>query len=389
MAGEIIGTIVALVKVKNVKPQINPDEHGPARPAGAGAAAGTSDRQALLTRTRLAPSPTGALHLGHARTFLITWWLARQAGAQILLRMEDLDAQRAKPESVQQAYDDLHWLGMDWDEGPGHATCRNKDAPAAGAGSPCAHCSADEYVQSNRRPLYATALGLLAQVGEIYPCVCARADIAAAVAASAGAPHEGDAAVRYPGTCRDRFIDLADAQHQTGKPACWRLRVPPGVVEFDDLIARPQHCDVAADAGDFPLTRFDGTPAYQLACVVDDAAMAIDCVIRGDDLLASTPRQILLYRAMGLEPPRFAHVPLVIGPDGKRLAKRHGESRIAQFRAAGVAPEKIVGWVAWRSGQIDRPSELSAADLVRRFDLAKLPRQRIVLGPEDFAWLRA
>ena len=327
-----------------------------------------------ITRTRLAPSPTGALHLGHARTFLITWWLARQAGAQVIMRMEDLDAGRAKPEAVQQAYDDLHWLGMDWDAGPG-------DAGERGA------APAEEYVQSRRRPLYEAALERLVQGGQIYPCTCTRADIAAAVALAAGAPHESDAHVRYPGTCRGHYATRAEAE-ATGKSACWRLTVPVGPVRFDDLIAGPQSFDVAQDAGDFPLTRFDGTPAYQLACVVDDAAMAMDCVIRGDDLLSSTPRQILLYRALGLPVPAFAHVPLVIGPDGTRLAKRHGESRIAQFRERGVAPEKVVGWVAWRSGQIAAPRPMRAADLVGHFDLDRLPRQRIVLAPDDLAWLQ-
>jgi len=329
-----------------------------------------SDSHVPFFRTRLAPSPTGALHLGHARTFLITWWMARQAGAAVIMRMEDLDAQRAKPASVQQAYDDLDWLGLDWDQGP-----QAQDTPG------------DLYVQSHRQAFYAAALEALEKAGHIYPCVCTRADIAAAVAASSGAPHEDDAQVRYPGTCRGRFATCAAAQQHTGKPACWRLTVPDGTVAFTDAIAGPQSFDVAGVVGDFPLTRFDGTPAYQLACMVDDAAMDIDWVIRGDDLLSSTPRQILLYRALGRTPPHFAHVPLVIGPDGQRLAKRHGESRIAQFRAAGVPPEKVVGWAAWRSGQIARPCALAARDLIAPFDLAKLPRERIVLGPDDFQWL--
>jgi glutamyl-tRNA synthetase len=334
-----------------------------------------SDSILSFERTRLAPSPTGALHLGHARTFLITWCLARQARAEIVMRMEDLDATRAKPESVRQAYDDLRWLGIDWDEGP---FCRK----------PTANATDDaQYVQSNRRALYDTTLDLLAKIGAIYPCVCTRADIAQTVAASIAAPHESDALIRYPGTCRDLFADLSDALTKTGKPACWRLRVPEGAVTFDDAIAGPQCFDVAAEVGDFPLSRFDGTPAYQLACVVDDAAMAIDCVIRGDDLLSSTPRQILLYRAMGLAPPQFAHVPLVVGPDGKRLAKRHGESRIAQFRADGVPSEKIVGWVAWRSGQIAAPQAMTADELLAAFDIRKLPRHRIMLTEADLAWL--
>jgi len=335
--------------------------------------------------TRLAPSPTGALHLGHARTFLITWWLARQAGARIHMRMEDLDMARARPDSIQQAYDDLHWLGMDWDayEETRNATCETRN----------------EVVQSERLALYAEALEILWRAGAAYPCTCTRADIAASVAASASAPHETDAQPRYPGTCRDKFAaaaslaeTLAAVHAATGKPACLRLRVPPGPVAFDDLLAGPQSFDVAADAGDFPITRFatptDLPPAYQLACVVDDQAMGIDLVIRGADLLPSTPRQILLYRALGHAPPRFAHVPLVIGLDGKRLAKRHGESRIAQFRAAGVSAERIVGWVAWRSGQMDTPREISAREMIAQFDITRLPGQRIILGTDDLAFLR-
>lgn len=351
--------------------------------------------------TRLAPSPTGALHLGHARTFLITWLLARQAGAKIYMRMEDLDAGRAKPESVRQAYDDLHWLGLDWDayqEGP---TAERQE----------------EVVQSQRLALYQAALEALWQRGRVYPCICSRADIAAAVAGSASAPHEAEAV--YPGTCRGRFSAYAESGQTTvqvaaqilaatGKAACFRLRVSDdGPVAFTDLFAGPQCVNVGVDAGDFPVTRFyqpqfpnhlvtlpllhpvpSLPPAYQLACVVDDHAMGIDLVIRGDDLLPSTPRQIVLYGVLGWQAPRFAHVPLVVGTDGKRLAKRHGESRIAQFRAAGVTPERIVGWAAWRSGQIGVPRELSARVLLEGFDVTRVPRERVVLTAEDLAWLR-
>jgi glutamyl-tRNA synthetase len=324
-----------------------------------------------FTRTRLAPSPTGALHLGHARTFLITWWLARQARAQIVMRMEDLDTGRAKPESVQQAYDDLRWLGIDWD--------------------------GNIIVQSSRLHLYAAALEQLWADDKIYPCTCRRADIAAAVAGAASAPHDTDVSIRYPGTCsatrhatfgRMNIADtVATIRGATGKEVCWRLRVPPGEIRFDDALAGPQSFDVATDSGDFPLTRFDGTSAYQLAVVVDDHDLAIDMVIRGDDLLSSTPRQLHLYHALGWKAPAFAHAPLVVGTDGKRLAKRHGESRIAQFRAAAVPPEKIVGWSAWRSGQISAPQPLSAKDLIKTFDHAKIPPTRITLTATDLAFL--
>jgi glutamyl-tRNA synthetase len=340
-----------------------------------------------FTCTRLAPSPTGALHLGHARTFLITWWLARSAGARIILRMEDLDSRRAKPASVRQAYDDLRWLGIDWDAGPPDAGGLH-DQPAS-----------DEYVQSCRREFYEAALDRLWEREAIYPCTCSRAEILAAVAQSAGAPQEGDVEIRYPGTCRPtgEYTDARrDARHaqaeyvqqETGKPFCWRFHVADETVTFTDAVHGAQSWNVHADCGDFPVTRFDGTPAYQLAVVVDDAAMGVDMVIRGDDLLGSTPRQLLLARVLGLPEPRYAHVPLVVGPDGKRLAKRHGESRIAQFREHGVSAAAIVGWVAWRSGQIDRPAPMEARELIGRFDLTKLPREQVIMTAEDLAWLR-
>lgn len=340
----------------------------------------------MFTCTRLAPSPTGSLHLGHARTFLITWWLARQVGATILMRMEDLDSRRARPETVRLTYEDLRWLGMDWDQGPPDSFT----GPHAGSGG--------EFVQSRRLEHYAAAIERLWRSGAIYPCVCTRADIAAAVAESAGAPQEGDVQVCYPGTCRHRLdrLDrgrlssveaLAVVRHETALPACWRLRVPDRSIAFDDGLHGLQAWNVDADSGDFPITRFDGTPAYQLAVVADDAAMAVDCVIRGDDLLSSTARQILLYEALGWSVPRFVHVPLVVGADGKRLAKRHGESRIAQFRERGVTAERIVGWAAWRSGQIASPSEMRADELVTSFQLARVPTTPLTLEEADVKWL--
>lgn len=341
-----------------------------------------------FTRTRLAPSPTGALHLGHARTFLITWWLARQAGAEIVLRMEDLDAGRARPDAIAQTYEDLRWLGMDWDRGP-------EEASGGKAGD------VETFVQSHRLAKYGAVLEALWTKKVIYPCTCTRAEIAAAVAASVGAPQEGDALYRYEGICRERWIEragqplaevAAQVARETGKKVCWRLRVAGGVMSFVDQIAGAQGVDVWRDVGDFPLTRFEGpppAPAYQLACVADDHAMGIDAVIRGDDLLASTPRQLLIYQAMGWRAPAFAHVPLVIGADGKRLAKRHGESRIAQFRAAGVPAETMVGWVAWRSGQVDKPRPMRARELIAAFDLSRLPHERVVIGPADLAYLHS
>ena len=185
--------------------------------------------------------------------------------------------------------------------------------------------------------------------GRIYPCTCTRADIAHPPSPPRQHPHDSDVQVRYPGTCRGRYASLADAQ-ATGKPVCWRVAVRPTFRR--DALRRPHRRPAVfrrrPGCRRFPPHAFQRTPAYQLACVVDDAAMGIDCVIRGDDLLSSTPRRILLYHALGLPVPQIAHVPLVIRADGHRLAQRHGESRIAQFREHGVPSERIVGWAAWR-----------------------------------------
>jgi len=250
---------------------------------------------------RLAPSPTGALHLGNARTFLWAWLSARSQRGRILMRIEDLDTPRVKPGVVQKLLDDLRWLGLDWD--------------------------GDVVTQSARRDFYDARLADLRP--NLYPCGCRRADIAAAQSA----PNEGDSELRYPATCRDRA---------PATPVAWRLRVPPGTVDFDDLVHGAQSFDVERTVGDFVVAKADGWPAYQLAVVLDDIAMGVTEVVRGDDLLPSTARQLLIYRLLGATPPRTGHAPLVVGPDGRRLAKRHGESRLAELRDKGVAPDRIV-----------------------------------------------
>ena len=262
-------------------------------------------------RGRLAPSPTGALHLGNARTFLIAWLRARSLGGSVVLRMEDLDHPKNKPGAAEGALEDLRWLGLDWDEGPD-------------VGGPCG-----PYVQSLRRPLYAKAIEKLVADGRAYPCVCARRDVEAAQSA----PHEGET-LFYPGTCRGRFATWGEALAATGgRLPAWRFRVRDGeTASFDDVFAGPYSQDVSAFCGDFVLARDEGGAGYALAVCVDDAAMGVTEVVRGDDLLDATPRQLLVYRALGLEPPRFLHVPLVVGRDGRRLAKRHGDTRIAAFR---------------------------------------------------------
>jgi len=301
-------------------------------------------------KTRLAPSPTGALHLGNARTFLLTWLWARQEGARIALRVEDIDGPRVKQGASEQALSDLRWLGLDWDEGP--------------------------IVQTERIPLYEKALARLGA----YPCVCTRKEIESAASAPHGPEDEGP---RYPGTCRGRFSSGAEAREKTGRDPAWRFPVSEGAVHFLDDLAGEQSVDVARTTGDFVVYKASG-PAYQLAVVVDDAAMDVTHVIRGDDLLSSTPRQLLLYEKLGLAPPGFAHVPLVVGEDGRRLAKRHGDTRLSLYREAGVAPERVLALLARWSGL---PERASARELVSDFDWKKVPRERVVFTPEDDRWL--
>ena len=310
---------------------------------------------------RLAPSPTGGLHLGHARTFLIAWLAARSAGGRVVLRIEDLDAARAREEAVGGAIDDLRWLGLDWDEGP----------DVGGSSSP--------YVQSRRMRAYGASLERLKRADLVYPCTCTRADIARA----ASAPHAEDEGPTYPGTCSGR--SAADADGLAGRPFAWRFRVPPGPVGWDDLFLGPMGLDPARVGGDFVVARSSGPISYQLAVVHDDSAMGVTRVVRGDDLVASTPRQVLLYRALGLEPPRFGHVPLAIGPDGRRLAKRDGSVKIAALRESGDDPRRLVGRLAQSCGWSDEPIPSTPRDWVGRSSLGAIPRSPWVVTPEEWA----
>ncbi|PIE22884.1 MAG: tRNA glutamyl-Q(34) synthetase GluQRS [Planctomycetota bacterium] len=304
---------------------------------------------------RLAPSPTGALHLGNARSFLLAWLSVRSRGGALLCRVEDLDGPRTKEGAAEQAIDELSWLGLDWD--------------------------GEAQLQSLRLPRFEVALDHLRRKGLVYPCVCTRSEIER----SQSAPQEAlDHGTRYPGTCRGRFASAEEARAATGREPAWRFRVPDGrFVEWDDLVQGPQAIDVSADSGDFVVAKKDGQPAYQLAVVVDDGDFAINEVLRGDDLLSSTPRQILLYEALGMPLPSFAHVPLVLGADGRRLAKRHGDSRIATYRRRGVEAEEILGFLAWTLGLQEEPRPKAAAEFLEGFDLAALPKTpyRFELAP--------
>jgi len=300
---------------------------------------------------RLAPSPTGAQHVGNARTYLVAWLMTRSHVGTVRLRIEDIDSPRIKAGAAEQAADDLRWLGLDWD--------------------------GDTVTQTQRLPLYEAALEQLKQRELVYPCTCTRSDIAAA----ASAPHIGQEGPPYPGTCAHRSVANASDLTAQGRPFAWRFRVRESPA-FTDLFAGEQRIDLTQLGGDFVVWKSAGTPAYQLAVVVDDADMGITEVVRGDDLIPSTPRQLLLYRALGLSPPAFAHVPLVVGEDGRRLAKRHGDTRLSTLRDVGVKPEALVGLLAWSCGWLDRAEAITARELLPLFRLAAIPPQPFVLTGE-------
>jgi glutamyl-tRNA synthetase len=313
----------------------------------------------MMEKTRLAPSPTGALHLGNARTFLINWLIARQRGWKIVLRVEDLDGPRVKRGADVDAMQDLRWLGLDWDEGPIH--------------------------QSQRAGIYADAIQRLVNARHAYPCICTRRE--AALASSA--PHAEDGAGIYPGTCRDRFKSVEEARAAAGREPAIRFRVPADPIELNDAVRGRVRFDAPAmQLGDFVIAKADGTAAYQLAVVVDDADMGITQVVRGDDLLDSTPRQILLYRALGWERhiPTYTHVPLVVGRDGRRLAKRHGDTRLAHYRAIGVDAPRLLALLARWCGR-DGGNAVSLEHLLDQWNLDQLPRTRVVMTADDERFL--
>lgn len=283
-----------------------------------------------LYRGRLAPSPTGYLHLGHARTFHRAWLRAREAGGALVMRMEDLDPDRSRAEYAQAVLEDLRWLGMEWDEGP----------DVGGAHAP--------YEQSRRAEVYRHAWRRLRDGGFIYPCRCSRKDLAAALSA----PHEGPSRVNdpddeplYPGTCRpaSRGEGRFDFSPEGPGGLNWRFRVPDGeVIEFTDGNLGVQRYTSGIDFGDFLVWRRDGVPSYQLACVADDFAMEITEVVRGADLLKSTARQILLNRALGYPDPAWFHCELMVDEQGRRLAKRHDALSIRELRRKGMSPAEVL-----------------------------------------------
>ena len=268
--------------------------------------------------------------------------------------MEDLDWERVRPGLDDAALADLEWLGLDWNG----AVVR----------------------QSQRSALYRAAIGRLDARGDLYPCVCSRREIASAQSA----PHAEDSTRPYPGTCRDRFRSAAEAQASSGRSPALRFMPPSGLTRFTDGVAGPTVEDLARSVGDFPVARRDGEPAYQLAVVVDDADQGVSEVLRGDDLLASTARQIVLQHALGLPAPVWFHVPLVLDATGRRIAKRADDLSLARLREAGVDPRQVVGWAAASAGQVG-PGRGTATEYLAHFDLARVPAEPLRLAPDPLA----
>lgn len=316
-------------------------------------------------RVRFAPSPSGHLHVGNARTALFNWLLARHAGGTFVLRVEDTDRERSSQASEAGILADLRWMGLDWDEG----------LEAGGAVGP--------YRQSERLDLYRSHAEQLIERRDAYYCFCSSEKLEADRKSmlAAGLPP------RYAGTCRALDPDTAAARIGAGERPVVRLRVPIGrEVGFRDLVRGPVlfHTEVI---GDPVLVRSDGMPAYNFAVVVDDALMGITDVVRGEDHISNTPRQLLLYEAFGWAPPRFAHLSLVMGPDHTPLSKRHGATSVAEFRAKGYLPEALVNYLAligWSPG--DDEELLPLDELARRFDLATVAHSAGVFDEAKLAW---
>lgn len=319
----------------------------------------------MRKRGRFAPTPSGQLHIGNAFTALAAWLQIRQAGGEFVLRIEDIDKPRSRPVFAEQQQDDLLWMGLDWDEGPR-------------VGGPYA-----PYEQSLREPLYEEALNRLQQAGRIYPCYCSRAELAMIGSAPHGLSSEGAA---YHGYCR-QLTDEERATKAVAKTPSLRFVMPEHPFDFRDEINGPQ-CYTNEALGDFVVKRADGMYSYQLAVTVDDAAMGITDVLRGADLLDSTPRQLALYEVLGLRPPRFAHTPLLGDEDGNRLSKRDKSLSLVSLREDGVRPERLNGLLAFLACWIDKLEPVTAKELIPCFSTERLPSGIISVSKEQLRWLR-
>lgn len=309
---------------------------------------------------RFAPTPSGYLHLGNLFCSLIAWLAAKSQGGTIILRNEDLDVDRSRQEYFVQAQRDLESLGLYWDEG----------GDASGPHAP--------YDQSKRWAFYTVQLQKLEALGLVYPCFCTRAQLHAA-----SAPHASDGEPIYAGTCRGLTPSQIEERGKTRSPAL-RLQVPDQSVAFTDLHYGPQVQHLPTESGDFILRRSDGVFAYQLAVVADDGAMGVTQVVRGRDLLSSAPRQLYLYRLLGFPEPAFAHAPLLLAPDGRRLSKRDRDVSLEALEEKGLTGPEIVGRLAFLAGLLDRPEAAQPQDLLPVFAWDKVPWEDVCLPPGLF-----
>lgn len=302
----------------------------------------------LKTVGRFAPTPSGRMHLGNVFAALMAWLSVRSKGGEMVLRMEDLDTQRTSGEYARILREDLRWLGLDYD----------RETPP----------------QSARSAIYDTYFDRLAQMGLLYPCYCTRSQLH-----SVNAPHLSDGTYVYPGTCRNLTEMQRSAFHRA--PA-WRVRVPDRVWAVEDWVQGHYECNLATDCGDMVVRRADGVYVYQLAVTVDDGEAGVTEVVRGMDLLSSAPRQMYLQELLGFPHPAYAHVPMLLAPDGRRLSKRDRDLDLGQLRAR-VTPEKLIGTLAFCAGLIEKNEPVSARELAGEFRWDKLRRESIFLDSEQ------
>lgn len=300
---------------------------------------------------RIAPSPSGYMHLGNAYSSLLAWAHAKSKNGQFILRLEDLDERCHNPEITQQLITDLHWLGIEWDEEP--------------------------YIQSDRLSIYEDALNIIKSKAEVFPCFCTRADLHAA-----SAPHASDGTPIYSGACyKLNSSEIEELKH--AHRYALRLHVPDNEIAFNDVVMGEYTQSLSDDCGDFVLRRSDGIFAYQLVCVVDDIASGVTEIVRGNDLLSSTPRQMYLYELFDAKAPQYLHHPLLVAPDGRRLAKRNKDCTIMSLRDRGAKPEDIIGYVAFSSGQIDTLEQMTREEFLSIYNASKIPKENVVVHQSD------
>jgi nondiscriminating glutamyl-tRNA synthetase len=316
-------------------------------------------------RTRFAPSPTGHLHIGNARTAILNWIFTRHAGGQFILRIEDTDQERSTEASEKSILQDLRWLGLDWDEGP----------DAGGNAGP--------YRQSERMDLYQSHLDQLLESGRVYPCYCTAEELEQRRSEQLA---RGES-THYNGHCRNLSDSEKRKYESEGRESAFRFKADSGGVTFDDLV-RGQVTVPGDQLGDFIIARAGGMPMYNFACVIDDHLMSISHVVRGDDHVSNTPRQILIYQAFGWTLPQFAHIPMILGPDRQRLSKRHGATSVDQYREEGYLPETLINFLSLLSWSSASGEEiLSIPQLIEEFDFARISKSAAVFDVEKLNWM--